>query len=191
MKISIKILASVFLSLLAMTTFSQTTLVSPTDDISNGTDYCDPIYIEASNKVIADGTDVDYSSEPDGYILLTNGFEATVSGTSYFQASIIENCLVATDEEAIPNHLIGEIITYPNPFTVYFDLVLDVKEYGTADLILFDETGKVFKILLQNQSLTPGKQTLHFETNAFPSGIYFYQLSVNGYRQTGKLSCIQ
>ena len=191
MKNLIKITGIALLSIWANAAFSQTVLVSPTDDIDNGTDYCDPVSIEASNKVTLDGFNVGYKTEPTGYILLTDGFEATAFGTGYFEASIIDECFVASKETEIPNQLIGEISTYPNPFTDYFELGLDLKEYASIDLVLFDETGKVFNALLSNQSLSVGNQSLTFDTKSFPSGIYFYQLGINGYRQSGKITCIR
>lgn len=173
---------------LHLSTFSQTTLVSPTDDINDGTDYCDPVYIDASNQVSTTGGDVEFSSEPAGFVLLTDGFTATATASNFFLAGIVNLCLVSTDEAA---DLVSKINTYPNPFTDYVEFELVLQKAANVDIRLYDQTGKLFKILMTNERMTEGSQTVTFETADFPTGIYFYELQVDGHRQGGKLTCVR
>lgn len=167
--------------------FSQTTLVSPSDDISDGLDYCDPVFIDASNMVLTSGFDVEFVSEPAGFIVMTDGFTAMATASNYFSAAIT-SCLTAVDETDI---LVEKINTYPNPFSDYFSLELTLKEVAIVDFRLLDETGKVLKILQRPTALSAGNQTLRFSTSDVPAGIYFYELQVDGQRRSGKLTCIR
>jgi len=171
-----------------LSAFAQTTLVSPTNDINDGTDYCDPIFVSASNNVSTNGFDVELISEEDGFVALTDGFVATASASNFVLAAIVDICVVSTNEI---DFFAEEINTYPNPFINQFTLELTLKSAATVDFKLYNQTGKLVTILINDTNLLAGKQAFSFSAADLPTGIYFYELQVNGHRQDGKLTCIR
>lgn len=87
------------------------------------------------------------------------------------------------------NFLLGQ--NYPNPFNPTTKITFDVKAKGRSEkakinLSVFDVTGKLISELI-NSSLEPGSYEIDFEGSSLPSGVYYYTLSSNGYRETRKM----
>ena len=68
---------------------------------------------------------------------------------------------------------------YPNPFNPITNVKLQMLKQGFAEIKVFDITGKVVKILL-NEKLNSGEYNITFDGNNLSSGVYFYALFVNG-----------
>jgi hypothetical protein len=82
---------------------------------------------------------------------------------------------------------------YPNPFNpstkIKFDIPYSPLSLGEGQgvrLIIYNTLGKQIDILL-NKSLLPGSYEVTWETMDVPSGIYYYTLSTDGFRETKKM----
>jgi hypothetical protein len=71
---------------------------------------------------------------------------------------------------------------YPNPFNPSTKIKFDIAEVKSktlnVKLIIYDILGKEITTLV-NENLNPGSYEVTFNGNNLPSGIYFYQLSLN------------
>jgi predicted acyl esterase len=89
---------------------------------------------------------------------------------------------------------------YPNPFnpttTIKFSIpahILSSRDALTRDLVLL----RVYNILgkeiatLVNEKLQPGTYKVKFDGSNLPSGIYFYKLETENYRETRKMLLIK
>jgi len=86
---------------------------------------------------------------------------------------------------------------YPNPFNPTTKINFDVKakaklpnqlgsEKAKMFLSVYDVTGKIV-IELLNSELAPGSYEIDFDGKNLPSGVYYYTLSSDGYRETRKM----
>lgn len=75
---------------------------------------------------------------------------------------------------------------YPNPFNPETNISFDLKKSGIVSLKIFDVSGKEISALLNNFH-TAGKYSVKFSGIDFPSGIYFYEVSSDGFLQTRKM----
>lgn len=84
---------------------------------------------------------------------------------------------------------------YPNPFNpstkIRFTTPLSPPEGGKLlKLSVYDVLGKEVQILV-NEELSPGSYEVNFDALGLPSGIYYYILSVNGYRESRKMVLVK
>ncbi len=75
---------------------------------------------------------------------------------------------------------------YPNPFnnSTVFQFKLETR--GLVRLNIYDMLGKKIEAVL-NETLSPGRYKIKWKAGNYPSGIYFYSLSVDEEIGTGKL----
>lgn len=79
---------------------------------------------------------------------------------------------------------------YPNPFNPETTIKFQIKENGFASLKVYNILGKVITTLI-SEKLQAGQYEIPFSINQFsdnqiPSGIYYYKLETNNFRQTKK-----
>lgn len=87
---------------------------------------------------------------------------------------------------------------YPNPFNsstwIEYSIPAEVKsekaDMKNAALKVFDILGKEVTILI-NQKQSPGNYSVEFNADQFPSGIYYYRLSVDNYSKTKKMVLVK
>jgi len=88
---------------------------------------------------------------------------------------------------------------YPNPFnpttTIKFDIkagFLPSTRDGNDKVVLkvFDILGKEVATLV-NEQLAPGTYSVDWNASAFPSGVYFYRLTTEGFSETKKMLMIK
>lgn len=82
---------------------------------------------------------------------------------------------------------------YPNPFNPVTNLKFGIPafpqggpESGLVSLKVFDLLGKEVAILV-NETLPPGNYEMKFNASNLTSGIYFYELRVNNYRDVKRM----
>lgn len=68
---------------------------------------------------------------------------------------------------------------YPNPFNPSTNIIYEVPNPGNVKIIVYDLMGKKIKTLV-NKMKDSGTYQLQFDGSNLASGIYFYQLQVNG-----------
>jgi aminopeptidase N len=66
---------------------------------------------------------------------------------------------------------------YPNPFNPQTRIDFELKQPGRIKLSLFDVTGRLLNVLL-NESRREGFHTKEFFLNNLPSGVYYYKMEV-------------
>jgi hypothetical protein len=87
---------------------------------------------------------------------------------------------------------------YPNPFNpvtkIKFDVVsgFPLGAYGNDKVVLkvFDILGKEIQTLV-NEKLQPGSYEVTFNASQYPSGVYFYKLTTEGFSETKKMLMIK
>jgi len=95
----------------------------------------------------------------------------TTGGDSLFYTGVIQtNTEVPNDYKLFQN--------YPNPFNPKTTIEYEIKRGGFITLEVYDIRGKEMMTLV-SQKQTPGKYLVDFPGVLFPSGVYFYRLSVD------------
>lgn len=77
------------------------------------------------------------------------------------------------------------IKTFPNPFNNFVEISYSLNKKSSVNLKIFDITGKCVKTLI-NEEQNLGNYKINWKPNVL-SGLYLYQLKINGYSKTGKL----
>jgi hypothetical protein len=107
----------------------------------------------------------------------------TVTNKSYFKIALngtFANGANAKPSALEPDEEDGQVSIYPNPAKTTLTIVVP-QGVSKASVALTDNTGRV---LIENQ-LANGKNTLNIES--LSAGVYFYNLSLNGKIQHGKI----
>ncbi|MFZ4402276.1 MAG: T9SS type A sorting domain-containing protein, partial [Bacteroidales bacterium] len=74
----------------------------------------------------------------------------------------------------------------PNPFTAKTNIKYYLTEASQVSLIIMDITGKeIQKTVCEKQA--KGEQNIMFTAEGYPSGLYFYKLTINDSSTVGKL----
>ena len=79
---------------------------------------------------------------------------------------------------------------YPNPFNPVTNIGFQIIKSGLVQLAVYDALGKEIASLV-NQQLQPGTYEAAWDASAYPSGVYFYKLSTDGYTETKKMVLIK
>ena len=74
---------------------------------------------------------------------------------------------------------------YPNPFNPTTSINFVLKNNGKVNLSVFNTKGEVVSVLA-NEQMTAGSKSFIFDASNFNSGVYFYQLNVNGVTSSKK-----
>jgi len=80
----------------------------------------------------------------------------------------------------------NQLKVFPNPVSQKASFTWMFVRSSLVSLKITDNTGKVIKTLV-NGRLDPGIHKAIFDASDFPAGIYFYQFTVNGETESGKL----
>ena len=67
---------------------------------------------------------------------------------------------------------------YPNPFNPTTKISFALPKQGLVTIKVFDMLGKEIETLV-NESLKPGKYEAAFDGSSYPSGVYFYRLTIS------------
>ncbi len=79
---------------------------------------------------------------------------------------------------------------YPNPFNPVTNIGFRIVDFSFTRLAVYDALGKEVTILV-NKQLRPGTYEVNWDASAYPSGVYFYKLSANGFTETKKMVLIK
>jgi hypothetical protein len=142
-----------------------------------------------------DSTKYYVAARKDGYVSDTVWGWVHRSGLTIFPDLILEH---AVGIKKIQGSLPDKFYLYqnnPNPFNpvtkIRFDVSSKVKsEMSNVRLVVFDFLGREI-ITLVNQQLIPGKYNAEFNGTNYPSGIYFYRLTVGDLIQTKKMVLVK
>jgi len=75
---------------------------------------------------------------------------------------------------------------YPNPFNPSTNINFTMPKAGNVKIILFNALGQEVATLF-NGNKDAGFHTVQFNANGLPSGIYFYQMTSEGFNQVKKM----
>ncbi len=100
--------------------------------------------------------------------------------TIFKNSSLIGN---ENESSSIDYHLFSN---YPNPFNPSTSIKYQIKDEGFVSLIIYDILGKKI-VTLVNEYKNAGYYKVDFSANEFPSGVYIYKLSVNGFISVKKM----
>lgn len=129
---------------------------------SNSDDFANDIVLDSSNNVYITGSSYGNNSYYDFATL------------KYSQNTIGINPI----NNVIPTNF-GLSQNYPNPFNPVTNIKFSISYYSFVQLKIYDILG-VQKDLVVNQMLQPSEYELKIDGSNYPSGVYFYQLSIDG-----------
>ena len=94
------------------------------------------------------------------------------------------------------NGIIGEEVSivkefeiaqnYPNPFNPVTSINFTLKNSGRVNLSVYNSKGEVVSVLA-NENMIRGSYSYSFDASELNSGVYFYELSVNGISDSKKM----
>ena len=79
---------------------------------------------------------------------------------------------------------------YPNPFNPETKIVFRIAHFGFVTLKIFDVLGREVAALV-NEELKPGSYEVNWNAANYPSGVYFYSLTTEGFAETRKMVLIK
>ena len=79
---------------------------------------------------------------------------------------------------------------YPNPFNPMTKLNFQLPKSGFTRLVISDVTGKTISILV-NEELNAGTYEVDWDASEYSSGVYFYTLTSDDFRETKKMLMIK
>jgi hypothetical protein len=82
---------------------------------------------------------------------------------------------------------------YPNPFNPYTRIKFGIRNSGSytkTDLRIYNIQGREVVVLV-NGDLMPGTYEVEFDGSNFPSGVYYYRLTVPGFSETRKMALVK
>ncbi|MCX7876700.1 MAG: T9SS type A sorting domain-containing protein [Melioribacteraceae bacterium] len=91
--------------------------------------------------------------------------------------------------ETIPTQYILEQ-NYPNPFNPETNIKFSIPKDGLTKLAVYDLLGNEIATIV-NKYLSAGNYSFSFNAKDFPSGIYLYQLNINGLMFTKKMMLVK
>ena len=91
--------------------------------------------------------------------------------------------------DAGPNVASGFLLdqNYPNPFNPKTTIRFKLAEKGSVKLSVFNAAGQLVTRLIDNQRYTAGSYLVSWDASHLASGVYFYELMVNGAKDTKKM----
>jgi len=129
------------------------------------------------------------------YLFLTN--ETLVAGIAYDGLGNplsawhgVGDSAGATAVEEIPSLAFKLGRNYPNPFSGSTQIDFEMDQSGQARLRVFDIRGREVSVLL-NESLPAGDHSATFNSEDLSSGVYFYELAVDGVSSAQKFMILK
>jgi hypothetical protein len=75
---------------------------------------------------------------------------------------------------------------YPNPFNPTTNIKYEIPKNSFVKLIVFDALGREIETLV-NEKQSAGIYEATFDASNYPSGVYFYRLTTDGFSETKKM----
>ncbi|MBC8490683.1 MAG: T9SS type A sorting domain-containing protein, partial [Bacteroidetes bacterium] len=79
---------------------------------------------------------------------------------------------------------------YPNPFNPITNIKFDLRKSSNTKLIIYNILGKEIATLV-NEKLNAGSYEVDWDGSAYPSGVYFYKLTTDGFSDVKKMILIK
>lgn len=79
---------------------------------------------------------------------------------------------------------------YPNPFNPSTTIRYDIPKAGFVQVVIFDAVGRELETIV-NERKSAGVYEATFNATQYPSGVYFYKITTEGYSETMKMILIK
>ena len=79
---------------------------------------------------------------------------------------------------------------YPNPFNPTTNIRFEIPKSGNVNLVVIDALGREIETLV-NEKQSAGIYEATFDASAYPSGVYFYKLTTDGFNETKRMILIK
>ena len=79
------------------------------------------------------------------------------------------------------------ISNHPNPFNTTTTIAFSLEQEQPVSLYVHDFTGRLIRVLLENERTSMGRNQIDFDGSNLANGIYFYTLESNGFKETKKM----
>lgn len=79
---------------------------------------------------------------------------------------------------------------YPNPFNPKTNIKYQIPWNSFVSLKVFNNIGQEVAVLV-NESLSPGTYETAFDASKYPSGVYYYKLTADGFSETKRMVLIK
>ena len=123
-------------------------------------------------------------------LLITNNYiYAGTSSYSVWRRPLSEFTSIKNTSNEIPDKYILSQ-NFPNPFNPSTNISYELPTNGFVKLIVFDVRGLEVETLV-NENQSAGTYSLDWSASLFPSGVYFYRLTVDGFSETKKMILIR
>ncbi|MDA3886181.1 MAG: T9SS type A sorting domain-containing protein [Candidatus Delongbacteria bacterium] len=97
--------------------------------------------------------------------------------TNYFQSKLIETGIEDSGQLTIVSYQLYQ--NYPNPFNSLTEISYIIEKPSNVELNIYNTKGELIENIV-NQKQSNGKYTTSFKTDGINSGVYYYQLSLDG-----------
>jgi hypothetical protein len=113
--------------------------------------------------------------------------EVLISSTSDIPCGILTN--YGNNNFEVPtNYLLNQ--NYPNPFNPVTKISFSISKAGIVSLKIYDILGREIAKLV-NENKPAGNYIVDFDASNLSSGIYFYKLEVNGFKDVKKMTVLK
>ena len=79
---------------------------------------------------------------------------------------------------------------YPNPFNPSTSIRYELPKNGFVRLVVYDALGREVETLI-NEKQSPGTYEVNWDATVYPSGVYFYKLTTEGFSETKKMMLLK
>lgn len=111
-------------------------------------------------------------------------------GIDFMNTVITYNPIGITQNSSVTPERFGLKQNYPNPFNPKTNFEINIAKTGFVKLEIFDAAGRMVEKLIEKE-LKPGTYNADWDASAYPSGVYFYRLSADGFAQTRKMILVK
>jgi hypothetical protein len=80
---------------------------------------------------------------------------------------------------------------YPNPFNPSTKINFDMPKNGNVTLKVYDITGKLVSTVINNEFVSAGTKQVEFNAANLASGVYYYTLETNNWKDTKKMVLVK
>ncbi|MCB0724577.1 MAG: T9SS type A sorting domain-containing protein [Ignavibacteriae bacterium] len=113
--------------------------------------------------------------------------EAVISGLTTDIVTIKYSLI--TGIQTLYNELPGNFSlsqNYPNPFNPSTNINFEIARTSNVKLVVYDALGREVSVLA-NETMKPGIYSANFDAEELNSGVYFYSLITDGFKETKKM----
>jgi len=100
--------------------------------------------------------------------------------------SIVDSTTEIDEDQSLVKKEFSLMQNYPNPFNSETQVEFTLTQKSQTQLLIFDIKGRLVKTAL-NQSLMPGHHKINVSLEGLPTGIFFYTLQTEKFKQTKKM----